>query len=349
MSGQLDIPLLLAVAAAAVVSFLATFGVRRWALAYDLIDVPDDRRWHPVPTPRAGGVAIFAGMFVGLAIALRMLDLPWSRELIVYLAGATLIAAIGLLDDIYTLSKRLRFAVQGIVALLCIGGGISVSFLELPYFQRVELGVLGPFLTWLWIVGFVNLYNFMDGIDGMATMQAIVVGALLVPIAIDAGNPMILAFALAVMGAAGGFLPHNFPSARIFMGDVGSTFLGFTFGFVVILGSQDGRGRIPFVLSAILLAAPLLDAAVTVVRRALRGEHWLLPHRDFYFQRLVSHGFTPRSVTLGYFCFNLMLGFMAYLYVTGVRPVFWSLVALLFVGAIVAIAIEVMNPPAAED
>ncbi len=349
MSVTLDISLLLAAAAATIVSFLATFGVRRWALALELIDAPDERRWHEVPTPRAGGVAIFAGMLVGLVIALRLLGLPWSREVIVYLAGATAIAVVGLLDDIYTLSKRSRLAVQAGVALLCIGGGITLRFLDLPYFGRVELGLLGPVLTWLWIVGFVNLYNFMDGIDGMATMEAIVVGALLVPIAIDAGNPLILAFALAVMGAAGGFMPHNFPSARIFMGDVGSTFLGFTFGFMVILGTQEQPGRIPFVLSAILLAAPLLDAAVTVVRRALRGEHWLLPHRDFYFQRLVKHGFTPRSVTLAYFCFNLMLGFLAYLYVTGVRPVFWTLVSLLFVGAIVAIAIEVLNPPSPED
>jgi UDP-N-acetylmuramyl pentapeptide phosphotransferase/UDP-N-acetylglucosamine-1-phosphate transferase len=211
------------------VSYWGTGFIRTYTLQQNILDIPNPRSSHSQAIPRGGGLAVFLVTIGGL-LAYAFLSSPglsWPK-LLIYSGAATLIATIGWLDDLRSLSSRLRFAAHSVAALLCIVGLGYWHTLTLPGLGEVSLGWLGIPVTFLWLVGLTNAYNFMDGIDGLAGTQAVIAGLGWGLLGWLSGQPWGSVPGLLLAGASLGFLGHNWPPARIFMGDVGSTFLGYT-------------------------------------------------------------------------------------------------------------------------
>jgi UDP-N-acetylmuramyl pentapeptide phosphotransferase/UDP-N-acetylglucosamine-1-phosphate transferase len=276
---------------AGVVAWLVAARFRAWALSRAWLDVPNDRSSHTVPTPRGGGVGILCGFGIGLALWAAGGGVISTRAF-GWLAGALLVSTVSFVDDIRPLSARLRLTVHVFGAVLLAVAGVQERDLPVP------VALAGAFL---WVVLLTNVYNFMDGIDGLAAAQSIVAGAAYLAAGSALGNPLIATSGGLLAGASAGFLAHNTPPARLFMGDVGATFLGFTFAALPLLANLGVGGRhLPLEFGVAAMAPFLFDALVTLGRRILRGERWFEAHRSHYYQRLVQAGLTHGRVTCLY-------------------------------------------------
>jgi Fuc2NAc and GlcNAc transferase len=291
---------------AATVVFLAalvlTGLVRRYALAANLLDVPNSRSSHTRVTPRGGGLAIVAALLAGLVIlaGLRVVpsQLAWAA-----LIGGGLVAATGFLDDRGHVHPALRlaahFAAAGVV-LVALGG-----LPPLPVFGGVlDLGWPGQLLAAVYIVWLINLTNFMDGTDGIAAVQGVTVPAGAAAAYVLAGSPTgAVVGPLLLSAAALGFLPWNWAPARIFMGDVGSGFLGLAFGALSIHAAWvDGP---LFWVWVILMGVFVVDATTTLVRRVARGETFHEAHRSHAYQH-AARRYSHRTVATVTAAVNLL-------------------------------------------
>lgn len=269
---------------------------RRYALARRLVDEPGERRSHMVATPRGGGVAIAATMLVAM-LALGARFPGWVPTLAPVALGTLLVAAIGWIDDHRPLSAWLRLAVHVLAAALlglaCIvdGGGLVTALCVFA------LGV-----------GLVNVWNFMDGTNGLATSQAALVAATASIFALAGSVDWWLGWAL--VAACLGFLPFNFPRARIFLGDVGSGTLGYLLAALVALDDGPAVARAWVLLP---LSAFLLDAALTLATRMVRGERWWTPHVQHLYQHLARRWSAHQGVAAVYAAWTLVAGVVAWM------------------------------------
>ena len=262
---------------------------RVWALRRNRLDVPNERSSHHVPTPRNGGSAMAIAVVLAVGVFGRVID----AQLAVLGAAALLVVLLALADEHRALPQWLRLLVQFIVA--------TTAVLALEYWppsfdalsrDSLPIWVLGA-VAILWVTWVINAYNFMDGINGIASTEAIVCGVtlgLLFGRASDIGG-QVVAFSLA--GAALGFLPWNFPNASIFMGDVGAYVFGFFFSALAVRAGAEHM----LIPAALPLLPFLADATVTLVRRVVKGEAFFRAHRSHYYQRLNILGWSHARVT----------------------------------------------------
>lgn len=278
-------------------SCAATYLVREWARAFGLMDSPSARSSHTVPTPRGGGAAIVLAFSVGIGVLCRSNVLD-TRVSLVLLGSGWAVASIGLTDDITNVAPHFRLLVQvlsAVAAVWFLGSAQS----ELDFSGRYELAPWFAFAV-LSIVWATNLFNFMDGIDGIAASEAVFLAASGAFLYWQSGGGLGLTTALLCLGAAAaGFLLWNWSPASIFMGDVGSGFLG----FVLALFAMETSQQKPSMMGAwpILGGVFVVDATVTLVTRMLRRDPWLQPHRTHAYQhlaqRLRGHNFVLLVVT----------------------------------------------------
>ena len=225
------------------------------------------------------------------------LDLPWLPTL-TYTLGAVLVATVSWCDDLWSVSNRVRFLVHIGGALLVLCGVGYGPQLALPLVGVVDLGWPGMLLTFLWIAGLTNAYNFMDGIDGIAGGQAVVAAAAWIGLGALHGAPLLSLLGALVASSSLGFLGHNWPPARIFMGDVGSAFLGYTFAALAVL-AQTVNPRLA--LAGVVVVWPFVfDTMFTLLRRLHHRENVFAAHRSHLYQRLILAGYSHRFVTLVY-------------------------------------------------
>lgn len=249
------------------IAALATWLARRYALGRALLDHPGDRRSHATPTPRGGGIALVLPLLVA-AFALALRD-PGQRLLLgAFVAGLSLVAAVGWIDDHRPLPAWVRLMVHAVAGLVFAA---AVQFVS----GSVGLAVL----AFVAVMVLSNVWNFMDGINGIAASQALLLGVALAWL----GGGAWTWVALALVAACAGFLPFNFPRARIFMGDVGSGALGFAIAGLgtVVVGRHGAFGGVLLLLP---LSAFLVDSSLTLARRVLRGEQWWTAHAQHAYQ-----------------------------------------------------------------
>jgi glycosyltransferase WbpL len=285
------------------VAVITTGLMRRIALQRNLIDVPNERSSHAAPTPRGGGVGIVFAFFAA-AIVLAVLGLVDANILGTLLIGGSAMALVGFIDDRWQLRASVRFSVHLAAALLVVIliGGIPEAALMRWGLHGTWLGDLIAVLALVWTT---NLFNFMDGIDGIAGSEAVFVGgagALLNWY--QGGAPGLTAAMLCLAAASLGFLRWNWPPARIFMGDVGSGFLGFTLAVLGLAANQVG-GTIPFEAWGILGGFFFVDATITLLRRVVRGDQWFEAHRIHAYQQLARRWKAHLPVTLSVSALNL--------------------------------------------
>jgi UDP-N-acetylmuramyl pentapeptide phosphotransferase/UDP-N-acetylglucosamine-1-phosphate transferase len=265
------------VAAAGVVACASTGLLATWLPRVGLLDVPNHRSSHARPTPRGGGLGVIAGVAAGLAVS------PPGSTLAVGLVGALLLAAVGLVDDVRSLPATHRLAVQLVVSL--VAAIVAVGTADLGGVGGVAVALVAA----LWLSGYVNVFNFMDGANGLAGLNAVIAGATYAWVGHAEGSPALLVGGSVLLGAAAGFLPWNFPRARIFLGDVGSYSIGFLVAWLTLVGLLT-TDRPAWCVAPVLVV--LLDTGLTLARRARRGVPLTEAHREHVYQRLST---TPGS------------------------------------------------------
>ena len=326
-------------AAAAGLSYLAVGAFRQWALRRNIMDVPNARSSHKRPTPRGGGLAIVAITLLGMWAMYLAGGLDASpRALLLYTAGAALIAAVSWMDDVGSLPIRIRFAahtVGAFAALVAFGYWDAVG---LPPFGSIAIGSLGMAVPVLWVVGMVNADNLMGGVDGIAGSPGVVAGLAWCAVGLLGGHPLVATVGALVAGASLGFLGHNWSPARIFMGDVGSTFLGYTLATLPLMLNASGSGErdwsvLPLV-SLLVLWPFVFDTIFTLVRRLSRGEDILAAHRSHLYQRLAAAGLGHRRVASLYAAMAVVGLALAIALVNGAAWAGWAALLWLPVGPV---------------
>ena len=295
--------LLVILSGSAVLAALLTLIIRKSALHKDLLDVPNDRSLHTVPTPRGGGAAIVL-VFIAAIIALMAADYVEAKNAVILIGCGAIIALTGFLDDRQMLSHaRSRLALHFVAAL------IAVSALDglptLPVFGTdVSLGFFGGVLVTVYLVWLLNLFNFMDSIDGISGAEVVsVCGAAAFLIHRTTHDYNIASLPLVLAAATLGFLVFNWPPAKIFMGDVGSGFVGFIIGVFSLIAAKN-VGSLGWVW-VILLGVFIVDATVTLIGRLVRKQKPHVAHRSHAFQHLALRFVSHKPVTVGVVAINL--------------------------------------------
>ena len=292
--------LVLAALGVGLVACAGTALLRTRAYAWGLIDVPNERSLHSQATPRGGGIVVVATVLTGLGVLVIGGIGEALSGVMVFAVAAALVAGIGWRDDVRSLAPAVKFAAHFAAAIAAI--------LTWGVFDRVQppgttgwslpIAVAAP-LTVVWLAGLLNAYNFMDGIDGLASGQAVIAGTVWMWVAGDA-VPLVGWLGLLIAAASAGFLCHNRPPARIFLGDAGSGFLGFAFAVLPLIAyAATGDARLP-VAGAFVVWPFVFDTAFTLCRRLARGENIVRAHRSHLYQRLVLGGWTHGKVTALY-------------------------------------------------
>ncbi len=290
--------------ASIVLSYFAVTHIGRWAEKWQILDIPNERSSHTRAIPRGGGLAIAAISLIGFIVT-WLLNPRWPLTIIItFMCGAAGIATISYLDDLYSLPNGVRLTAHSLVALVSIWGLGYWHNANVPLLGQLHLGWLGPPITFLWIVGLINAYNFMDGIDGIAGGQGVVAGLGWGIWGLTSDHLLIGILGLLLAASCLGFLGHNWPPARIFMGDVGSAFLGYVFSVLAVIAAQEDSR---LVLAGVLFVWPFVfDTSFTFFRRMKNGENVFSAHRSHLYQRLVVAGYSHRFVSSLYIGLSLI-------------------------------------------
>ncbi len=278
---------------------LGSWLVTKAVLRINILDIPNERSSHSTPIPRGGGLGIVIVFFVGVMMIFFVADQTkihqqyfWS-----FLISTMLIAMISMYDDIKGYSFKVKLATQVIAVCLVMITGTVLDYIALPWVGGIDLGIWGLCITAFWLLGLTNAYNFMDGVDGMAVTTALVASVAFAWITFQAGSHFVYLVSLVVVAGVLGFLPWNFPKARIFMGDIGSTFLGFTFACMAIIAARYDISHTSFLVIPLLLFHFVFDTSFTLTRRLFSGEKVTDAHRTHIYQLIQQMGFSHVQVT----------------------------------------------------
>jgi UDP-N-acetylmuramyl pentapeptide phosphotransferase/UDP-N-acetylglucosamine-1-phosphate transferase len=296
----------------ATASHLAVSRIRSLALER-MLDVPNERSSHISPTPRGGGMPIVMLALPALVIAMvrsGTFDTRTVAMLAMTLAG---IALLGFLDDIRSLGAPVRLLTHVIAAIVVTAAIGPIDAITFATGTSLNLNSLAFPLTVTWIVGLTNAYNFMDGIDGIAGSQALIAALAWTIVGALSANTFLVIIGITLAGGSAGFLSQNWPPARIFMGDVASGFLGFTFAILTVVAAQAEPRA---VIAGVLFVWPFVfDTLFTFARRLYRRENVLHAHRSHLYQRLVIAGASHKTVTTIYAilsCICSLVGILIY-------------------------------------
>ena len=296
-----------AFAVAAVLSYFFTPPVKNFAHKVGAIDVPKDaRRMHKKPIPRLGGLAIYGGFLCSILIFGQL-----DETMLCVLLGAAIIVALGIFDDVLALGAKLKFVVQIVAAAIpvCIGDlqiGLFTNLNPLSDTPFVHLGILAVPATIIWIVGITNAVNLIDGLDGLAVGVSSIAAITMLAVALLTGNMPIAITMAALAGACIGFMPYNLNPAKIFMGDTGSTFLGYMLATVSIMGLFKFYA-VPF----LILGLPIFDTANAIIRRVAAGRSPMSPDRGHVHHKLIDMGFNQKQAVAILYAISATLGLTA--------------------------------------
>lgn len=331
------IPVILAVAAALLITFAATPIVKSFAHRVGAIDVPKDgRRMHTHPIPRLGGLAIFLGFLLSVVLFADI-----NMEVQGILLGAVVVVIVGVIDDIVPLPALLKFALQIVAALIAVFHGVEINIISNPAFwgaaDYLNFGYLTVPITVLWIVAITNSVNLIDGLDGLAAGVSAISSFTMLIIALVVADLNVAVIMAALAGSCLGFLPYNRNPARIFMGDTGALLLGYILATVSIIGLFKFYAIISFVVPVLVVGLPLFDTAFAVVRRVLRGRSPMSPDRGHFHHRLIDMGLSQKQAVAIAYAISGILGLSAVVITTSGEIRAIILVAAFFVAGVLGV------------
>ena len=330
------IPLLFSLPAA----YLSTFLFRRIALLCNVMDVPDHRKIHLNPMPLLGGLAVYVAVILGVAFAPAVL-----RHIPGILAGATVILIIGVVDDFMGLPAAVKLTGQLVAAAIMIYSGVRVSF-----FPDTWAGYGGEIiLTLVWVAGITNAVNYLDGIDGLAAGSTAISAAFFVIVSYITEQPLTGMTALILLAGCLGFLPHNFKRARIFLGDAGSTFLGFMLAGIALAGNWAEDNILRLSIPVLILGVPIFDMTFTTVMRIREKKvgtvmEWLeYGGKDHFHHRLVALGLRPAGAVFFIWFISIALGISAIIITYAEKRVegIWAIIQAAVIFGVIAVLMVV--------
>ena len=307
--------LLLSVGAALLCAFAVSFLmcplVKSFAYRIGAIDVPkDNRRMHKKPVPRLGGLAIFLGFMVSMLLFVRI-----DHQLKGILLGASIIVVLGVVDDMSPLRASFKFCVQIVAALVAVFHGVVIEilsnpnvFAENPYW---ELNWLSIPITVLWIVGITNAVNLIDGLDGLACGVSTISAVSMLVIALLVSEGDVALVMASLVGACLGFMPYNRNPAKMFMGDTGSTFLGYILATISIQGLFKYYAIVSFAVPFLILGLPMFDTLFAIIRRLAHGQNPMAPDRGHIHHRLIDMGLNQKQAVAALYVISSILGLSA--------------------------------------
>ncbi|MBI2265415.1 MAG: undecaprenyl/decaprenyl-phosphate alpha-N-acetylglucosaminyl 1-phosphate transferase [Armatimonadetes bacterium] len=309
-------------------TFLLTPLVYRLALKLGVLDQPGGRKVHEHPVPKWGGLAVFLGFFISLAGSIFFVghfrDALYSTravQLAVLMAGGLVMMVMGALDDVLDLRPLVKLLVQVLVASAAVGLGIRISYVSHPLTESINYLPLwmGAGLTILWIVGISNAMNLLDGLDGLLAGVTTISALTLFIISLMKGQIVACFLLAAVAGSTLAFLRYNFHPARIFMGDTGSQFLGFTLACIAVLGALKVTTTVAVLIPLLVLGLPIFDTSWAIFRRYSAGKHIFHADKDHLHHRLLRLGLSQRQVAVIIYLLCGCLGAIAIYLTQGAR------------------------------
>ena len=331
------LPVILALGVSMLISFIATPLVKKLAYKIGAVDVPkDNRRMHDHPIPRMGGLAIFIGCVVSI-----LLFADVDRALRGILIGACIIVAVGVVDDAHPLGAGVKFILQIVAALIAVWHGVVIQTIANPFFfgdnPYWNFGIWAVPITVIWIVAVTNSVNLIDGLDGLADGVSTIGALTMLIIALMMVDLEIAVITAALVGACVGFIPYNRNPAKIFMGDTGSTFLGFMLATVSVIGLFKLYAMISFIVPFIILGFPIFDTVSAFTRRILKGQNPMKADRSHTHHKLIDMGMNQKQAVATLYLVAGVLGLCAVMIVTsGYVKVILSVAALVGVAITVA-------------
>ena len=286
-------------------------------IAYKIgaIDVPKDaRRMHKKPIPRLGGIAIFAGFYISAII----FDTQYmSREIRGMLLGAIVIVALGMVDDVMALKARVKLLIQIVATLIPTVCGVRITGIP-NFFDPSGAGIVLPvwmqyFVTIFWMLAILNAVNLLDGLDGLAVGVSTIMSVCVTIIVILLHSPAVAVLAAALAGSCLGFIPYNFNPAKMFMGDTGSMFIGYTLSIMSVMGVFKAYAIIAFAIPFLILGLPIFDMVFVSIRRMLKGKSPMSADKTHLHHRLIDLGFNQKQTVAIMYAIAAVLGLTAVL------------------------------------
>ncbi len=294
--------------------------VREYAILNGVIDDDSDvRKVHNGCIPRLGGVGIYLAFYLPFLGFLfyrnRISDFLFSdiRQFLGLLICSTLILGLGIYDDIKGANAQKKLTVQTIAAIILFFFGFEIQRISNPFGNAIHLGWLSLPITVFWLVGLSNAFNLIDGIDGLASGVAFFAASALLAVALFLGNVLPSLFTAALAGTTLGFLRYNFNPAKIFMGDSGSLFLGFTIAAISIHGSAKAHAAVAILIPIVALGLPIMDTLLAIARRLYRGFPIPTADKEHIHHKLIRYGFSHRRAALTLYIFCVILSSLAVL------------------------------------
>lgn len=342
---QVVIKVLAAFFAAGILSFLLTPPVKRLAHRIGAIDVPKDaRRMHKKPIPRLGGLAIYLA-FIIVSLALNKLTV----QNVTILIGSAIIVVLGIFDDRNALGPKFKFCIQLIAAAIpVIFGNLRIELITNPNLLSdhlyLQFGAMSIPITIIWIVAITNAVNLIDGLDGLAVGVSAIACMTMLAVSLLINEVGIAVILAALAGACVGFMPYNLNPASIFMGDTGSTFLGYMLATLSIQGMFKVYAIISFAVPFLILGLPIFDTAFAFLRRILSGRSPFSPDRGHVHHRLIDMGFNQKQTVAILYAISAVLGLLAVVLTTSgeLRAIIMVAVVLvtLIVGGFIYLSME---------
>lgn len=308
-----------------IISFIASFSItpfiRKFALKMKAVDRKGTRKVHTKTVTRLGGVAIFISFVIGCVLSTpffnNALSINYLFNLSGILLGGMIVLSIGLLDDLKGIGAPIKFSFQIVAAVILLFFGFGLEKFTVPFKGEVLVGMLGIPLSILWIVGITNTINIIDGLDGLAAGIVGIVSIVLFGAVMKHGGgyPEMAFVSMALAGATLGFLKYNFHPAKIFMGDSGSLFLGFTLASLALWGNRKSTVAIALLVSVIAMGVPILDTTLAIIRRLTRGRHVFKADREHIHHKLLDRVKDQRKAVIILYAITIILGVIAvYIY-----------------------------------
>lgn len=282
--------------------------VIKFAIKFGAIDKPNERKVHENIMPRLGGLAIFIGVIAGYFAAGL-----YNEKIMTISAGAILIVIIGILDDKYELSAKVKFAGQILVGALIVQSGLTIDLVTIPFIGDFELGLWSYPITIFWIVAITNAINLIDGLDGLSAGVSGIGIATIAIMALIAGKMLIFILSIILLGSIIGFLFYNFHPAKIFMGDTGALFLGYSISILSLLGLYKSVTLFSFLVPIIILGVPVFDTTFAIIRRIVNKKPISAPDKSHLHHRLLALGLSHRTTVLAIYALGILFSVSALL------------------------------------
>ena len=275
------------------VSMLMTPFAKKFAFKVKAIDYPKSRGLNKEPMPRIGGLAIFLGFIASVIVLSFFVKDFHTKQFLGFLIGGILIVILGIFDDIYELTPKIKFVVQLLVAIIVVYTGTRIDVMSWPFWQYLR--PFNSIITMIWIIGLINAVNLIDGVDGLAAGVSSIASLCLMILCIISGSNLAVVLTAILAGSCLGFLPRNFSPAEIYMGDTGSTFLGYVLAVTSCIGVYKSYAVLSIVISILAVALPILDTLFAMIRRAINRKPLMSADRGHLHHRLIDSGYSHKQ------------------------------------------------------